>query len=92
LLVINAKQETVMKPIQLIAAIAVFSLGVASATAKTVTSSHSNSDETSVIGVAGPAPAGNKPVAAKETSSAQPSKSLLKKSKIKTPPPMHDPN
>ncbi len=80
-----------MKPIAVCILVAAFSIATVAATAKTVTSSHSNANETSVIGVAGPAPAGNKPVAAKDQS-AQPSKTALKKSKIKTPPPMHDPN
>lgn len=81
-----------MKPIHLVAAVTAFSLGIISASAKTVTSSHSNPNENSVIGVAGPAPAGNRPVAANGHSSAQPSNKALKKSKIKSPPPMHDPN
>jgi hypothetical protein len=81
-----------MKPIAVFILVAAFSIATVAATAKTVTSSHSNANETSVIAVAGPAPAGNKPVAAKDQSSAQPSKTALKKSKIKTPPPMHDPN
>jgi|GEM_PF-5435777 len=80
-----------MNPIAVFVLVAAFSAaGIAAAGAKTVTSSHSNADETSVIGVAGPAPAGNKPVLATDTS--QPSKKALKKSKIKAPPPMHDPN
>ena len=79
-----------MKPIAVFVLVAAFAAAGIAAGAKTVTSSHSTADETSVIGVAGPAPAGNKPVAVANTS--QPSKKALKKTKIKAPPPMHDPN
>ena len=77
-----------MKPVAVFVLVAVFSLATVAVSAKTVTMPARNPDEQSVIGVAGPPPA--KKVADK--SSAQPSKAALKKSKIKTPPPMHDPN
>jgi hypothetical protein len=44
-----------------------------------------------VNAVAGPPPARNV-ASADDKSSAQPSKKALKKSKVKTPPPLHDPN
>jgi hypothetical protein len=46
--------------------------------------------ETSVIGVAGPAP--RKASGLADKSSAHPSKKALRKAKITPPPSMHDPN
>jgi hypothetical protein len=65
-------------------------VSVTAASAKTVTTSQGNANDQSVVGVAGPAPVPNKPVT--NASSPQPSKKALKKSKIKAPPPLHDPN
>ena len=79
-----------MKPIAVFVVVAAISLGVVAAAAKTVTLPARNANEQSVIAVAGPPPA--KKVADADKSSAQPTKTALKKSKIKTPPPMHDPN
>ncbi len=79
-----------MKPIAVFVLVAVLSLATVAASAKTVTMSAKNANEQSVNGVAGPPPA--RKVADADKSSAQPSKAELKKSKIKTPPPMHDPN
>ncbi len=78
-----------MKPIAIFVVVAAISFAVVSATAKTVTMPAKNPNEQSVNGVAGPTP---KRVADADKSSAQPSKAALKKSKIKTPPPLHDPN
>ena len=78
-----------MKPVAVFILVAVFSLSLAAATAKTVTMPAKNADEQSVNAVAGPPP---KHMANADKSSAQPSKAALKKSKVKTPPPMHDPN
>ena len=78
-----------MKPIAVFILVAVFSLGIAAASAKTVTMPPKNADEQSVNAVAGPPP---KKVVDANKSSAQPSKATLKKSKVKAPPPMHDPN
>lgn len=80
-----------MKPIAIFFVVAIVSLGIVAAShAKTVTSTGKTTNEQSVVGVAGPAPAGNKPKM--DTTSTQSSKSTLKKSKVKAPPPMHDPN
>ena len=60
---------------------------VSESAAKTVTGSPGKTaNETSVIGVAGPAP---KKPAAETKSAPQPSKKELKKVKITPPPPMH---
>jgi hypothetical protein len=79
-----------MKPIAVFVLVAVFSVGLIAASAKTVTMPAKNADEQSVNAVAGPPPA--KKVADADKPSAQPSKKALKASKVKTPPPMHDPN
>lgn len=79
-----------MKPIAVFVLVAVISVASVAASAKTVTMPAKNPNEQSVDGVAGPPP--SKKVADAEKTSAQPSKAALKKSKIKTPPPMHDPN
>jgi hypothetical protein len=78
----------VMKPIAVFVLVAVFSLAAVAASAKTVTMPAKNPNEQSVNAVAGPPPAAN----AGDKSSAQPSKKALRKSKVKTPPPLHDPN
>ena len=75
-----------MKPVAVFFLVAVFSLATVAVSAKTVTMPAKNPDEQSVNGVAGPPPA------KKSADTAQPSKAALKKSKVKTPPPMHDPN
>ena len=77
-----------MKPIAVFVLVAVFSIATVAASAKTVTMPAKNADEQSVNAVAGPPPAEN----VADKSSAQPSKATLKKTKVKTPPPMHDPN
>jgi hypothetical protein len=77
-----------MKTTALILMIAIFS--TAGVAAKTLTNPPGNANEQSVNGVAGPpphaAPAGNK------GTSRHPSRATLKMTKIKSPPPMHDPN
>jgi hypothetical protein len=78
-----------MKPIAVFVLVAVFSFATVAVSAKTVTMPAKNANEQSVNAVAGPPP---KHVADADKSSAQPSKAALKKSKVKTPPPMHDPN
>ena len=77
-----------MKPIAVFVLVAVFSLATVAVSAKTVNMPAQNADERSVNAVAGPPPA--KKVADK--SLAHRSKAALRKSKVKTPPPMHDPN
>lgn len=89
-----------MKPIA-IAIIVAFSL-TTGVSAKTVTTTPRSANEQSVNGVAGPPPAKgvrrepDRPqqsvVSANDKSSAQPSKKVLKKTKIIPPPPLHDPN
>lgn len=89
-----------MKPIAvfvLAAALSVAGLSLASgaAMAKTVTSSQGNADQKSVAGVAGPATAAensNPDHKVAQTDTKQPSKKVLKKTEIKPPPPLHDPN
>lgn len=71
---------------------AAFSLATVAASAKTVTTDTSqNSNDRSVNAVAGPAPH-KKVASATDKPVAQPSKKVLRKSKIKPPPPLHDPN
>ena len=78
-----------MKVIALAVLVAAFSIPAA---AKTITSSQGNANERSVAGVAGPAVAANNSGTAQAKASSQPSRKALKKSRIRTPPPMHDPN
>jgi hypothetical protein len=78
-----------MKPIAICVLVA-FSLASVSVTAKTVTNPPRSTNEQSVNGVAGPPPA--KKVASDDKSSVQPSKKALKKTKVRPPPPLHDPN
>ena len=79
-----------MKPIAVFVLVAVFSLAAVAASAKTVTMPAKNPDEQSVNGVAGPPPRQKSPRCRQVF--AQTSKATLRKSKVKTPPPMHDPN
>jgi hypothetical protein len=63
--------------------------------AKTITSSQGNANENSAAGVAGTAPAANNSTRQAEnqiSDTKQPSKKVLKKTQIKPPPPLHDPN
>ena len=78
-----------MKTVAVFLVIAFFSAATLAATARTVTNPQGNANEQSVNAVAGPPPA---PHAVNDKSSAQPSKKALRKSKIRTPPPLHDPN
>ena len=78
-----------MKPAALFVLAAAFSTAVIAASARTVTLPQSNPNDRSVNAVAGPPPVRH---AMNDKSSAQPSKKALRKSKIKTPPPLHDPN
>ena len=80
-----------MKPLAAIALAAAFSCAAMPVSAKTVTNTSTTANEQAVNGVAGPPPH-KKLASAKEKSSAQPSKTALKKSKITPPPPLHDPN
>jgi hypothetical protein len=66
-------------------------LTVTAASAKTVTVPQKDDDRV-VAGVSGALPGKDKANAAAQGSTAQPSKKALKKTKIPTPPPMHDPN
>lgn len=85
-----------MKPIAVFVLVAVFSVATVAATAKVTNTHQSNQDEQSVVGVAGPAPAGNRPVAtdrsARADQAAQPSKRSLKKARITPKPGLNDPN
>ena len=80
-----------MKPVAVFILIAALSIATLAATAKTVTSSRTNPNEQSVVGVAGPPPA-RKVTEMRDKSSVQPSKKTLRKVKITPPPPLHDPN
>jgi len=80
-----------MKSIAVFVLVAAFSLAAVAASAKTVTMPTKNANEQSVNAVAGPPPAKNV-ASANDKSSVQPSKTALKKSKVKNPPPTHDPN
>jgi len=80
-----------MKPIAVFVLIAAFSLASVAVTARTVTNPPRNANEQSVNGVAGPPPA-KKVATADDKSSVQPSKKVLKKTRITPPPPLHDPN
>ena len=80
-----------MKPVAVFVLIAAFSLASVSATARTVTTTPRSANEQSVNGVAGPPPA-KKVASVDDKSSVQPSKKVLKRTKITPPPPLHDPN
>jgi hypothetical protein len=94
-----------MKPVAVFVVIAALSLASAAATARTVINPPRSANEQSVNGVAGPPPAKTKGVrrepdrpqqqevaTADDKSSPQPSKKVLKKTRITPPPPLHDPN
>jgi len=83
-------QEMAMKPIAVVILVAVFSLAAVVSSARTVTMPAKNPDEQSVNAVAGPPPV--RKAANRGKFPAHPTKAALKKSKIQTPPPMHDPN
>jgi hypothetical protein len=89
--VVNAGQEKAMKPVAMFVLVGVLSLGVLAASAKTVTVPQKDNDRV-VAGVSGATPGKNNADAAAPGNTAQPSKKELKKTKIKTPPPLHDPN
>jgi hypothetical protein len=76
-----------MKSIAIFALAAAFS--VTAASAKTVTIPQKNANEQAVNAVAGPSPVRH---AESDKSSTQPSKKVLRKSRITPPPPLHDPN
>ncbi|HVW75375.1 MAG TPA: hypothetical protein VHC39_17175 [Rhizomicrobium sp.] len=86
-----------MKPIAVFFAIALIPAAVMTAHAKTVTT-QGTSNEKSVSGVAGPPVAAQNsgpsqnPSQAGSSSARHPSKKALKKAKVSSPPPMHDPN
>lgn len=83
-----------MKPIAVFVLVGVLSLGVLAASAKTVTVPQKDDDRV-VAGVSGATPGkSNTPDAAtaRDSAAAQPSKKALKASKVRTPPPLHDPN
>jgi hypothetical protein len=87
--ILNATQEMAMKSAATFVMAAIFLVAVVAASAKTVTTSQGNVNDQSVNAVAGPPPVHN---TARDKSSAQPSKKALRKSRIRTPPPPHDPN
>ncbi|HEU0095911.1 MAG TPA: hypothetical protein VFQ52_05620 [Rhizomicrobium sp.] len=77
-----------MKPIAVFVLVGVLSLGVLAVSAKTVTV-HQKDNDRVIAGVSGATPGkSNTPNA----TTAQPSKKALKASKVRTPPPLHDPN
>lgn len=80
-----------MRSIAVFVLAAAFSLASVAATARTVTNPPRSANEQSVNGVAGPPPA-KKIASANDKSSVQPSKQVLKKTKVIPPPPLHDPN
>jgi hypothetical protein len=80
-----------MRPIAIFVLIAALSLGAPALFAKTVNGGQGNANDRSVAAVAGPTKAANS-AKADENSTKQPSKAELKKSKVKAPPPLHDPN
>jgi hypothetical protein len=80
-----------MKSIAVFVLVAAFSLASVAVTARTVTTTPRSANEQSVNGVAGPPPT-KKVASAEGKSSAQPSKKVLKKTKVTPPPPLHDPN
>jgi hypothetical protein len=77
-----------MKSFVVFAAAGVLSLGVLAASAKTVTVPQKDNDRV-VAGVSGATPGKDNKA---DASPAQPGKKALKASKVRTPPPMHDPN
>ncbi|HEY4078397.1 MAG TPA: hypothetical protein VGM26_15820 [Rhizomicrobium sp.] len=81
-----------MRPVAIFVLAAVLSLSTGAVSAKTVNGGQGNANDRSVAAVAGPPKAENNSAKADENSAKQPSKAELKKSKIKTPPPPHDPN
>ena len=74
-----------------IALCVLLSFFASAATAKTITSSQGNANDKSVAGVAGTSVAARNSGPQAQTST-QPNRKSLKKSKVKTPPPLHDPN
>jgi hypothetical protein len=78
-----------MRSVAIFALAVVFAVATVTASAKTVTTSQGNANDQSVNAVAGPPPVNSM---ARDKPSAQPSKKALRKSKIRTPPPLHDPN
>jgi hypothetical protein len=77
-----------MKSAVMTVLIAISSMAIGAAAAKTVTNPSGNANEQSVNGVAGPSPKNVTSVRA----SHRPTRAALRKAKIKSPPPMHDPN
>jgi hypothetical protein len=86
------EQEVSMRPIAVFVLVGLLSLSVGAASAKTVTVPQKDNDRV-VAGVSGATP-GKDTTASKteDGTSRQPSKKTLKASKVRTPPPMHDPN
>jgi hypothetical protein len=80
-----------MRPVAIFVLVAALSLGAAAVSAKTVNGGGGNANDRSVAAVAGPPKAANS-TKADENAMKQPSKAELKKSKVRTPPPPHDPN
>jgi hypothetical protein len=85
-----------MKPIAVLVIAGALSLGAVAASAKTVTVPQKDNDRV-VAGVSGTTPDKNKvpsadAATAQDQSALQPSKKELKASKVRTPPPLHDPN
>jgi hypothetical protein len=85
----------VMKPIAVFVLVAVFSLGVVAASAKTVNAPQNDSERITAT-TAGPdkgtRATDNDMASVEGAIAAQPSKKTLKKSKIQQKPPLHDPN
>jgi hypothetical protein len=84
-------QEDAMKSIIPISLVVVC-LTAMPATAKTITTTQGNANEQSTAAVAGPAQAANNTAMAQVKHSTRPGKKALMRSKIKPPPPLHDPN
>jgi hypothetical protein len=81
-----------MKPVAIFVLVGVLSVSVVAGSAKTVTVPEKANDRV-IAGVSGATP-GKDTSATKSSDGAagQPSKKALKASKVRTPPPMHDPN
>lgn len=84
-----------MKPIAVFVLVAVFSLGVVAASARTA-SAPQNDSERITAATAGPdkgmTATGKDVDSAQGMTAAQPAKKTLKKSRIQQKPPLHDPN
>lgn len=80
-----------MKPVAIFVLVAAFSLSLVAATAKTKTIAGTDNQRVTTT-TAGPDAAANAGPKDNASTTDKPSKQELKKSKVKTPPALHDPN